>query len=101
MVYVENDEPQSFVPTDSKVKEIIMERLATQICNFMFKVCDTHEFRDCYKSFEDFVTETARSLYDAKLRKGIAADLKGMAENEEDDDIAREASMLYREVIAL
>lgn len=101
MVHVEDDEPQFVVPTDSKVKEIIMERLATQICNFMFKICDTHEFRDCYKSFEDFVTETTRSLYDAKLRKGIAADLKGMAENEENDNVAREAACLYRKVIAI
>lgn len=78
-----------------------MEKLAIKICKFIFEICDTHEFRDNYKSFEDFVTETTRSLYDTKLRKGIAADLKGMAEYCEDDNIASEASMLWREVMAI
>ena len=78
-----------------------MEKLAIRLCSLMYEVCDTYEFNDNYKSFEDFITETIASLYDTKLRRGIAADLKGMAENEEDDNVAREASMLYREVIAL
>ena len=41
------------------------------------------------------------SLWDTQRRKGIAADLKGTAEYCENDSKAYEASMLWREVMAL
>lgn len=46
-------------------------------------------------------TEVLPALYDKDLRKGLAADLKGTAEWCEMDAKAYEASMLYREVVAL
>lgn len=46
-------------------------------------------------------TEVLPALYDKDLRKGLAADLKGTAEWCEIDSDAYEASMLYREVVAL
>ena len=46
-------------------------------------------------------TEVLSALYDKDLRKGLAADLKGTAEWCEMDAEAYEASMLYREVVAL
>lgn len=46
-------------------------------------------------------TEVLPALYDKDLRKGLAADLKGTAEWCEIDADAYEASMLYREVVAL
>lgn len=51
--------------------------------------------------YEDEVTEMEQALWDVKRRRGIAADLKGMAEYHEDDVLAYKASMLWREVIAL
>lgn len=46
-------------------------------------------------------TEVLPALYDKDLRKGLAADLKGTAEWCETDATAYEASMLWREVMAI
>lgn len=46
-------------------------------------------------------TEVLPALYDKDLRRGLAADLKGTAEWCEMDTDAYEASMLYREVMAI
>lgn len=46
-------------------------------------------------------TEVLPALYDKDLRRGLAADLKGTAEWCEMDADAYEASMLYREVMAI
>ena len=46
-------------------------------------------------------TEVLSALYDKDLRKGLAADLKGTAEWCEMDAEAYEASMLWREVMAI
>ena len=46
-------------------------------------------------------TEVLPALYDKDLRKGLAADLKGTAEWCEMDAEAYEASMLWREVMAI
>ena len=46
-------------------------------------------------------TEVLPALYDKDLRKGLAADLKGTAEWCETDVKAYEASMLWREVMAI
>ncbi|MBQ2176113.1 MAG: hypothetical protein II453_13995 [Alphaproteobacteria bacterium] len=46
-------------------------------------------------------TEVLSALYDKDLRKGLAADLKGTAEWCEVDAEAYEASMLWREVMAI
>lgn len=46
-------------------------------------------------------TEVLPALYDRDLRKGLAADLKGTAEWCEMDAEAYEASMLWREVMAI
>lgn len=46
-------------------------------------------------------TEVLSALYDKDLRKGLAADLKGTAEWCEMDAKAYEASMLWREVMAI
>ena len=46
-------------------------------------------------------TEVLSALYDKDLRKGLAADLKGTAEWCEIDAEAYEASMLWREVMAI
>jgi hypothetical protein len=56
---------------------------------------------DCNISFDEFVKETVSGLWDVKRRKGIASDLKGIAEWSEIDEDAYEASLLYREVVAL
>lgn len=77
-----------------------MRDLAYKICVFMVGI-DLYSFNDNYNSFSDFVTETLAGLYDERRRKGIAADLKGTAEWYEDEDVASEASMLYREVMSL
>lgn len=45
--------------------------------------------------------EVLPALYDKDLRKGLAADLKGTAEWCEVDAEAYEASMLWREVMAI
>ena len=46
-------------------------------------------------------TEILSALYDGNRRKGLAADLKGTAEWCETDVKAYEASMLWREVMAI
>lgn len=46
-------------------------------------------------------TEVLPALYDKDLRKGLAADLKGTAEWCGVDAEAYEASMLWREVMAI
>ena len=60
---------------------------------------------DLAKRIADFfgitVTEVLPALYDKDLRKGLAADLKGTAEWCETDATAYEASMLWREVMAI
>lgn len=45
--------------------------------------------------------EIVAALWNEKTRKGIAADLKGIAEWCEDAVIAYKASVLWREVMAL
>ena len=45
--------------------------------------------------------EVLSALYDKDLRRGLAADLKGTAEWCEMDAEAYEASMLWREVMAI
>lgn len=77
-----------------------MADLARRICEFMVSL-DPYNAKDCYDNIEDFITETIAGLYDERRRKGIAADLKGTAEWCEDEDDASEASLLYREVVAL
>lgn len=85
-----------------------MHKLAKRIAEFFLWAqssteygVDLYDYHDSYDSFEDFVTEIIGALYDAKRRKGLAADLKGMAENCEVEEHAREASALYREVMAI
>ena len=53
------------------------------------------------KFFSVTETEVLSALYDKDLRKGLAADLKGTAEWCEMDAEAYEASMLWREVMAI
>ena len=85
-----------------------MHKLAKRIAEFFLWAqntteygVDLYDYHDCYDSFESFVTEIIGALYDTKRRKGLAADLKGMAENCEVEEHAREASTLYREVMAI
>lgn len=77
-----------------------MRKLAEKICTFMMGV-DLYEFKDCYESLEEFITETAKCLWLSSHRKAIAAALKEIVEWHEDDDTAKEAYELYREVVAL
>ena len=66
----------------------------------IFKIADIA--KEAAELFVDNTeAEIATALWNEKTRKGIAADLKGIAEWCEDSAIAYKASMLWREVIAL
>lgn len=69
--------------------------LSKRIVDFLVEY-DSHD-----APYDEALTEMEQALWDVKRRRGIAADLKGMAEYHEDDVLAYKASMLWREVIAL
>lgn len=77
-----------------------MRKLAEKICTFMCGT-DLYEAKDCYDSLEEFITETAKCLWLSVHRKAIATALKEIVEWHEDDETAREAYELYKEVVAI
>lgn len=81
----------------AKVK--LINQLAVDLCHFAMSI-DWWGFCDAYDSAEQFISETEQGLWDPKRRKGIAADLKGMAEEMEPEE-AEVAAKLYRQVIAI
>ena len=76
-----------------------MEKLGKEIATFMWDYGDIYELRDCYDSFEEFVTETIACLYDRVKRNIMALVLKDYIEWSDDDEEATEASILYRKVV--
>lgn len=77
-----------------------MRKLAEKLCTFMCGT-DLYEFKDCYDSLEEFITETAKCLWLSVHRKAIATALKEIVEWHEDDETAREAYELYCAVKAI
>ena len=77
-----------------------MEDLGKRIAIFMWDE-DPYDARDYYNDIEELITEIVKQLYVAVYRMAIARTLKAIAEWHEDDATAYEASMLYREVIAI
>ena len=75
------------------------EKLGRAIAEFMWKYGDWYELRDCYDSFEDFVTETISSLYNSRERNEIAKDLYTRSKQSDDEKEASKASILYRKVV--
>lgn len=77
-----------------------MRKLAEKICTFMCGV-DLYEAKDCYDSLEEFISETAKCLWLSSHRKAIATALKEIVEWHDDDETAREAYDLYKEVMEI
>lgn len=77
-----------------------MEKLAKEIATFMWHV-DLYEAHDAYDSFEEFITEIIRGLYNPIYRKVLALTLKEIVEWGGIEEEASEAATLYRKVVTL